>query len=185
MLPAKVRRILFASFGLFAVSQTMVLALAQPALGRAAHPVPTPASLAPGATAGWGGSFGVSAVGVSQCGVFPLPVQLADMTGGVLASTQTLLPYWPGPHGASLPQPLRIAWVWPLIDQPHQQVCGALSGIQSGTTLPDNARAASLGAGGRLAALLSAGQAHPDADLTWFIDPALLSDAAAMTRPYQ
>ena len=259
MLPAKVRRILFASFGLFAVALTMVLALAQPALARpvarsgtvtvvidavspqvagpgatvtvtgtvsnttgqtqaglvvqlysssaqfssrdqmdhylsrgsgvevglAGDPVPIAASLAPGATAGWRASFGVSAVGMSQFGVYPLTVQLGDMAGGVLASTQTLLPYWPGSHGASLPQPVRIAWVWPLIDQPHQQVCGALSGIQPCTTLTDNALAASLSQEGRLAALLSAGQAHPDADLTWFIDPALLGDVAAMTRPYQ
>jgi Family of unknown function (DUF6049) len=259
LLPAKVRRILFALFGLFAVAQTAVLALAQPALARpvaqsgrvtvvidavspqvagpggtvtvtgtvsnttgrtqaglvvqlfssptqfssrdqmdqyvsqgsgvevelAGDPVPIAASVAPGATAAWRASFGVSAVGMSQFGVYPLTVQLGDMAGGVLASTQTLLPYWPGPHGASLPQPVRIAWVWPLIDQPHQQVCGALSGIQPCTTLTDNALAASLSQDGRLAALLSAGQAHPDADLTWFIDPALLGDVAAMTRPYQ
>src|SRR6202453_1693722 len=186
MLPAKVRRILFALFGLFAVAQTAVLALAQPALARpvaqsgavtvvidavspqvagpggtvtvtgtvsnttgrtqaglvvqlfssptqfssrdqmdqyvsqgsgvevelAGDPVPIAASVAPGATAAWRASFGVSAVGMSQFGVYPLTVQLGDMAGGVLASTQTLLPYWPGPHGASLPQPLRIASVW-------------------------------------------------------------------------
>ena len=148
----------------------------------AGDPAPIAASVAPGATAGWRASFQVSAVGMSQFGVYPLTVQVGDMAGGVLASTQTLLPYWPGPHAAS---PLRIAWVWPLIDQPHQQVCAALAGNQPCTTLTDNDLAASLGQGGRLAALLAAGQAHPAADLTWFIDPSLLSDAAAMTHPYQ
>jgi len=148
----------------------------------AGNPVPIAASVAPGATAAWRASFQASSVGMSQFGVYPLTVQLGDMAGGVLASTQTLLPYWPGPHAAS---PLRIAWVWPLIDQPHQQVCASLADAQPCTTLADNGLAASLGQGGRLAALLAAGQAHPEADLTWFIDPSLVSDAAAMTRPYQ
>jgi hypothetical protein len=148
----------------------------------AGDPAPIATSVAPGATARWRASFQVSAVGMSQFGVYPLTVQVGDMAGGVLASTQTLLPYWPGPHAAS---PLRIAWVWPLVDQPHQQVCATLAGNQPCTTLTDNNLAGSLGQGGRLAALLAAGQAHPAADLTWFIDPSLLSDAAAMTHPYQ
>lgn len=148
----------------------------------AGDPAPIAASVAPGATAAWRASFGVSAVGMSQFGVYPLTVQLDDIAGGVLASTQTLLPYWPGSHAAS---PLRTAWVWPLIDQPHQQVCADLGANQPCSTLTDNDLAASLGQGGRLAALLSAGQAHPDADLTWFIDPSLVSDVAAMTRRYQ
>jgi len=148
----------------------------------AGDPVPIAATVAPGATVAWRASFGVSAVGMSQFGVYPLTVQLIDIAGGVLASTQTLLPYWPGSHAAS---PLRIAWVWPLIDQPHQQVCAALAASQPCTTLADNDLAASLGQGGRLAALLSVGRANPGADLTWFIDPSLLSDVDAMTHRYQ
>ena len=148
----------------------------------AGNPVPIAASVAPGATAAWRASFAVNSVGMSQFGVYPLTVQLSDIAGGVLASTQTLLPFWPSSHAAS---PLRIAWVWPLIDQPHQQVCAALADTQPCTTLTGNGLAASLGQDGRLAALLSAGQAHPEADLTWFIDPSLVGDAAAMTHPYQ
>ncbi len=148
----------------------------------AGNPVPIAASVAPGATAAWRASFAVSSVGMSQFGVYPLTVQLSDIAGGVLASTQTLLPFWPSSHAAS---PLRIAWVWPLIDQPHQQVCAALADTAPCTTLTGNGLAASLGQDGRLAALLSAGQAHPEADLTWFIDPSLVGDAAAMTHPYQ
>ena len=53
------------------------------------------------------------------------------------------------------------------------------------TALTNNDLAASLSSGGRLSALLAAGISHPDADLTWFIDPALLGDAATMTHPYQ
>ena len=94
----------------------------------------------------------------------------------MLASSQTLLPFWPGQQEAGLARPLDIAWVWPLIDQPHHQVCIALT---------SNDLAASLAPGGRLSALLGAGQANPGADVTWVVDPALLSDVNTMTKPYQ
>jgi len=135
-------------------------------------------SVKPGATARWSASFGVNAVGMSEFGVYPVLAQLQlvdDIAGGVLTSAQTLLPFWPGQRAAGLLAPLNISWLWPLVDQPHQQVCPALT---------NNNLAASLNPGGRLSALVTAGVSHPDADLTWFIDPALLSDAATMTSPY-
>ena len=49
------------------------------------------------------------------------------MAGDVLASDPTLLPFWPGQQAAGLARPLDIAWTWPLIDQPHHQVCSALT----------------------------------------------------------
>jgi hypothetical protein len=134
------------------------------------------ASLRPGATVEWHASFGVGTAGLAQFGVYPVSAQLSDGQGDVLAVDQTLLPFWPGQQAAGLARPLDVSWVWPLIDQPHRQVCSALT---------NNDLAASLAPGGRLAALLGAGQAHPGADLTWVIDPALLSDVAAMTKPYQ
>jgi len=134
------------------------------------------ASLTPGATAHWHASFQVNAVGMTQFGVYPVTAQLSDSQNDVLDLDQTLLPFWPGPQAAGLARPLDIAWVWPLIGQPHHQVCSALS---------SNDLAASLGPGGRLSGLLAAGRAYPGADLTWFIDPALVSDVATMTRTYQ
>ena len=50
--------------------------------------------------------------------------------------------------------------------------------------LTNNDLAASLKSGGRLSALVTAGASHPEADLTWIIDPALLSDAATMAHTY-
>jgi Family of unknown function (DUF6049) len=135
-----------------------------------------PASVRPGATARWQASFGVDNVGIAEFGVYPVTAQLAGPAGDVLASGQALLPFWPGQQAAGLLRPLDIGWIWPLIDQPHHQVCPALA---------NNDLAASLAPGGRLSALLAAGRAHPGADLTWVIDPALLSDAQTMTRPYQ
>jgi hypothetical protein len=142
----------------------------------AGYPFIFAASLAPGATAVWNTSFQVSAVGISEFGVYPVTAQLADLSGGVLSSGQTLLPFWPGQHAAGLRRPLDVSWIWPLIDQPHHQVC---------TALTNNDLAAELSPGGRLSALLAAGMSHADADLTWVIDPALLSDVTTMTRPYQ
>ncbi len=134
------------------------------------------ASVAPGATAPWSISFQPDTYGISEFGVYPVTVQLQDLSSGsVLSSDQTLLPFWPGPRAAGLLTPLKISWLWPLIDQPHHQVCAALT---------NNDLAASLNSGGRLSALLTAGASHPDADLTWFVDPALLSDAATMAGPH-
>jgi Family of unknown function (DUF6049) len=136
-----------------------------------------PASLRPGASVQWHASFQVDAVGMTQFGVYPVTAQLADVqSGGVLAQAQTLLPFWPGQQAAGLTRPLDIAWVWPLIDQPHHQVC---------TALTNNDLTASLGPGGRLSALVAAGESYPGAHLTWVIDPALLSDVTTMTKTYQ
>ena len=138
--------------------------------------VPIPASLAPGATAPWSASFQVTTQGISAFGVYPVTAQLQDFGGNLLSSGQTLLPFWPGRRAAGLLSPLKISWLWPLIDQPHHQVCAALT---------NNGLAAGLKPGGRLSALLTAGASHTGAGLTWVIDPALLSDVAAMSRPYQ
>jgi hypothetical protein len=134
------------------------------------------ASLRPGATVQWHASFQVNTVGMDQFGVYPVSAQLADGDGDVLGVDQTLLPFWPGQQAAGLERPLDIAWVWPLIDQPHHQVC---------TALTNNDLTTSLAPGGRLSALLGAGQANPGAHVTWVVDPALLSDVNTMTKPYQ
>jgi hypothetical protein len=133
------------------------------------------ASVAPGRTAAWSTSFRPDSYGISEFGVYPVTAQLQDLSDDVISSGQTLLPFWPGQRAASLLSPLKISWLWPLIDQPHNQVCPALT---------NNDLAASLKSGGRLSALVTAGASHPEADLTWIIDPALLSDAATMAHTY-
>jgi hypothetical protein len=135
------------------------------------------ASVPPGGSVSWTASFQVSTQGMSAFGVYGVTAQLQDLSAGeVFSSDQTLLPFWPGQRAAGLLSPLKISWLWPLIDQPHHQVCAALT---------NNDLAASLKPGGRLAALLTAGASHADADLTWVIDPALLSDVATMAHLYQ
>ena len=135
------------------------------------------ASLAPGATARWSASFRAGTQGIASFGVYGVTAQLQDLAGNVISADQTLLPFWPGSRVAALASPLKIAWLWPLIGQPQQKVCTA--------TLATNDLAGELGQGGRLSALVDAGASHPGAQLTWVIDPALLSDVSTMTRRYQ
>jgi Family of unknown function (DUF6049) len=132
--------------------------------------------LKPGATGEWHASFQVDTVGLTQFGVYPVSAQVQDSAGDVLGLDETLLPFWPGQQAAGLERPLNVAWVWPLVDQPHHQVCSALT---------SNDLTTSLAPGGRLSTLLGVGQAHPGADLTWVVDPALLYDVNTMTKPYQ
>ncbi len=145
-------------------------------LETAGQPFGIPATVRPGGTVAWRTSFRVAAAGISVFGVYPVTAQLQDLSGNVFSAEQTLLPFWPGQQAASLLSPLKVAWLWPLIDQPHHQACAALT---------NNDLAASLSPGGRLSALLAAGASHEDAGLTWVIDPALLSDVATMTQRYQ
>jgi Family of unknown function (DUF6049) len=145
-------------------------------LQAAGQPFLIPAWVRPGGTAAWRTSFQVDAAGISVFGVYPVAAQLQDLSGDVFTAGRTLLPFWPGQKAAGLLSPLKVSWLWPLIDQPHHQAC---------TALTNNDLAASLGPGGRLSTLLAAGASHQDAELTWVVDPALLSDAATMTQSYQ
>ncbi len=137
--------------------------------------VTLPGTLHSGRTARWSASFTAASAGYSQFGVYPLAAQAESPDGAPLAIDRTLLPYWPG-NGA-VETRLNAAWIWPLIDAPQQGMCGA--------TLATNTLAGSLAAGGRLGTLLDVGQqwATQD-DLTWAVDPALLSDVHVMTSKY-
>ncbi|HEY2238633.1 MAG TPA: DUF6049 family protein [Streptosporangiaceae bacterium] len=139
-------------------------------------PATVTASLARGATAPWKLSLSVTAIGISQFGVYPLAVQADDGAGAAIGVEHTFLPYWPGASAAGVTHPLQVAWVWPLISPPQQGVC---------TALTSNSLATSVASGGRLNTLLSTGSAYPKADLTWAVDPGLLASVSTMTRSYQ
>jgi hypothetical protein len=136
-------------------------------------------SLAAGATTHWTVSFNPAQdfreLGVSPgFGVYPLQVAATSAASSHTAAARTLLPYWPGSREV---KPLQVAWIWPLIDTPQQGACPQ--------DLSTSSLAGSLAAGGRLATLLGTGaQWAARDDLTWAIDPALLSDVSVMTRPY-
>ncbi len=134
----------------------------------------TPAArIGPGATVHWRAEFNVAVAGMSEFGVYPLQAGLFDPAGLPAATDKTLLPFLPSNAPVSK---LKVAWVWPLIDQPYRQAC---------TALTSNDLIQSLAGGGRLGTLLTAAAQHPEADLTLAIDPALVGDANTMTLPYQ
>jgi hypothetical protein len=150
--------------------------------------------LAKGATVRWKVSFspaqaasfapvqaGYPLAGYTQFGVYPLEAEALSSLGTQLATSRTFLPFWPGNGSA---KPLGTAWIWPLIDQPQQDICGQ-SQVGATMTLATNSLAGSLGSGGRLGTLLATGERWARQDqLTWAVDPALLSDASVMTHPY-
>jgi hypothetical protein len=135
---------------------------------------PVTVTVRPGATITWHAQF-TEAAG-QDFGVYPLQAVLENTTGTIVGTDRTLLPYWPG--SAAGISKLKIAWVWPLIDQPQNQVCPALT---------SNELAASLTSQGRLGTLVTAGSGEQgaSADLTWAIDPALLANVSTMEKPYQ
>jgi hypothetical protein len=114
-------------------------------------------------------------------GVYPVTVQL-NVTDPALGTTRpadyasTFLPFWPGKSAAK--KTVSIAWVWPLIDTPQQTVCG---------TLTSSELAGSVASGGRLNSLLAPGLTPlgRQAQLTWAIDPALLSDLEMMSGQHR
>jgi hypothetical protein len=129
-----------------------------------------------GATVRWTVSF-QAADFYGQFGVYPIQVQAEAAGTTYTAAARTYLPFWPGGTAATQPKGLQAAWVWPLIDTPQQGACPK--------TLATSELASSVAPGGRLSALLDAGSAWAGEDeLTWAIDPALLSDVSVMTRPY-
>src|SRR3984957_549772 len=136
----------------------------------------TPRTVSNGATVRWSVSF-PAATFYHLFGVFPLQVRAVAPRGGYTAAARTFLPFWPGGTAASQPQQLQVAWIWPLVDTPQQGACTQ--------TLATSRLAGSVASGGRLSTLLGAGATWAQDDqLTWNIDPALLSDVSVMTRQY-
>jgi hypothetical protein len=125
----------------------------------------------------WSLTLRVSQAGMTAFGVYPLAAQLSQF-GAPVDAARTFLPFWPAASQARTVRPASLAWVWPLIDVPHQAACPALL---------NNNLQASLASGGRLNQLLAVGSSPVgrSAGLTWAIDPALLNDAKVMTARYQ
>ena len=136
-------------------------------------------ALANGASTHWTVSFNLSQAFLPSAispalGDYPLQVLATSATNGYQGTSRTFLPYWTGSGSAT---PLKVAWIWPLIDTPQQGACPQ--------TLATNSLDGSFAATGRLSTLLNAGlQWASTDDLTWAIDPALLSDATVMTHGY-
>ncbi len=131
--------------------------------------------LAPHATVAWSVALRGSQLPMTVFGVYPLAAEADSSDQTQLAVSRTFLPFWPGHKGLD-PRRQEIAWIWPLIDQPRQAICAGLL---------NNGLVASFGRSGRLSGLLAAGASYASrVHLTWAIDPALLANAATMSKPY-
>ena len=169
--------------------------------------------LAPGASLRFDLRLLVGDLRLGRLGVYPLAVQARARYGDDRGRTPvglatTFVPWFPD----GTPAPTRIAWLWPLVDQPRR----APSDVMLDDELSELLAPGRDGAGqGRLQELLlaardgSAGGCEPAASapegvvlpppdpalpatpcrgeavpVTWGVDPALLQSVEAMTRPY-
>ncbi len=134
--------------------------------------------LGAGATRSWTLTATAASLGMTSFGAYPLAAQVSA-SGVPLNAEHTFLPFWPGSiKSAQLAQREQIAWIWPLTAPPERAACPALL---------NNDLAGSFPAAGGLGSLLAAGSspAGTAADLTWAIDPSLLTSAAVMSKPYR
>jgi hypothetical protein len=119
--------------------------------------------LGQGASANWSIQLPTSAM--TSFGVYPVAAQVEDVFDQPLNWTESFLPYVPakkGQYGSTVPTAQKIAWVWPLIDDPllGEPWRNACSGAQAA------ALATSLGSGGRLGQLLGAAAAPAGSAVT-------------------
>ncbi|HZE32525.1 MAG TPA: DUF6049 family protein [Actinoallomurus sp.] len=115
----------------------------------------------------WSLALSVRQMGLSTFGVYPISVEV--MSGGVaLGHLRTFVTYYPANTAL---QRTKVAWVWPLIDQPHRA---------GDTTFVDDQLERQLGSGGRLSTIVNAASRTTATPVSWLIDPSLVDDATKM-----
>ena len=134
-------------------------------------------------------------------GVYPLAVQARAGTGegsrGPVGLASTFVPWLPeGPVA-----PTRLAWLLPLVDQPHRGPGAVMVDDELEQLVADDGRLSRALLGGRVGAggaceppalppeVGAAGEPAPDCrgeavPLTWAVDPDLVHSVESMTRPY-
>lgn len=124
-------------------------------------------SLPVGGQQPWSVSLKVRQMGLSTFGVYPISVEVLSAAGTVLGHVRTFVTYYPA---GSIPQKTKVAWVWPIIDQPHRA---------DDSTFVDDGLERQLGSGGRLSNLVAAA-ARTTTQVSWLLDPSLVEDATRM-----
>lgn len=104
-------------------------------------------TLAPGAVERWSIAFPLDQLTLQDWEVYKLGVALTSK-GSTVGTLQTFLPY--ASTSTTDRKPLSVSWIWPLADQPHQNV------VAGRDVFTDDDLATELGSGGRLSALLNA-----------------------------
>ncbi|SDH72954.1 hypothetical protein SAMN05421505_12141 [Sinosporangium album] len=127
----------------------------------------------PGGKQSWELTMTPAAMRMWSFGVYPMAVEVVDSVGQQLAIQRTYVTY--APKNTPV-QRTRLAFALPVIDQPRRadDANFASEGLRS-----------AMNGSGRLADLLKIAQGTGGAKgVTWFVDPALLDDAQAMSKPY-
>lgn len=147
-----------------------------PALtSRLADRKPLPAPSASSASNSWTLKLAATKLQATDLGVYPLTIEVIDRAGRPLAEQHTFVVYTPRQLRKQV-QPTRVAWIWPLIDQPHRAGDGLFLDDRLTTDLDS----------GRLRQLLDAGKSSAGTPITWAIDPALVKDAQDLaSKGYQ
>jgi hypothetical protein len=128
------------------------------------------ATLPVGGQKPWSLSLSARQMGLRTFGVYPIMVEARNGAGVVLGQQRTFITYYPA--GTPL-QPTKVAWVWPLVDQPHRA---------ADTTFVDDQLERQLGAGGRLSTIVDAAARSTKTPVSWLIDPSLVDDANKMAN---
>jgi len=104
-----------------------------------------------------------------QSAVYPLVFTARAADGGLaLGRTVTFIPSF-----IKAPAPVRVSWVWPLIDRPHR--------LTESSVFTDDALSTDVGQGGRLDRALTVAESVSDrVPLTLVVDPELLDELAVM-----
>jgi len=147
-------------------------------------------SLAPGATsAPFTLVIQISSLGLTKAGVYELDVIATDgspnttsnaSTPPELGILRTFLPYYtPGARATE------VATLWPLVDTPRVQPQQYDVTQSNQAVLTDDGLADELSTDGRLGQLETIGRTAAGLDLSWVIDPDLVSTVDAMTGSYR
>ncbi|WP_267898967.1 DUF6049 family protein [Thermomonospora amylolytica] len=110
-------------------------------------------------------------LGLRDFGAYPIGVEFFNAAGQQLAGQVTFM-VWRPPTGRY--QRTSIGWVWPVTDRTRRT---------TDHSFLDDGLDRELAPTGRLGGVVTAAE-KTGTPLTWAVDPALLDDAQAMTRPY-
>jgi hypothetical protein len=124
-------------------------------------------TLQSGGQQAWALSIPVRQMNLQAFGVYPISVEARSSTGVLLGHQRTFVTYYPTGTPA---QKTKVAWVWPVVDQPHRA---------DDSTFVDDHLERQLGSGGRLSNLVTAA-ARTSTPVSWLIDPSLVDDATQM-----
>ena len=112
-------------------------------------------------------------LGLPSFGVYPIAVEVARVQRPIVMQQRTYLTY--APPTPQKPPRNRLAIALPIIDQPHRA---------ENDNFIDDKLGAQLTGKGRLAELAGIAATAPKS-VTWFVDPALLDDAQALSKPHR